>query len=253
MCILVELQIVDRRLQEAIETQVCWEDFLDDQSGGVCNACLRSADTETYAHAVFSFHQVNCVAHRQWTVTNFVDCLLVSSLNIIKVDLSMDVIQLLLHLLEQLFALNCSFVHLLLQSCLLDCFICNVIQLSDQKVVHFGCRVSRHDAHDIGNFPFEFDDLFQKLGPHLLLLNLPDQFLILVDLLILLFDSLIDLSSLFEIHLLQSLYLVKEALLRELNLGLHEQLSRWDRYGLYLCHALVLTCACQHIYRKCII
>ena len=40
MRILVEFQIVDRRLKEAIEAHVRWVDILDDQSCRICNACL---------------------------------------------------------------------------------------------------------------------------------------------------------------------------------------------------------------------
>ena len=126
-----------------------------------------------------------------------------------EVDLTVGIRQLLLHLLEQLFALDGTFIQLLLQSRFLDCLVGNVIKLGDQKVVHLSLCVTGHNSHDISDFPLEVNDLLAQLSPHLLISDLPDHFLILINLLVRLLYDLIDLPALLEVLLLQSLNVVE--------------------------------------------
>ena len=86
----------------------------------------------------------------------------------------MGLVELLLHALEQLLGLDSAFIQLLPQPALLDCFVSNVVQLCNEKVVHLGCTVARHDAHDVGDLPLEADDLFGELLPDLLVFDLSD-------------------------------------------------------------------------------
>ena len=137
----------------------------------------------------------------------------------------MSFLQLLLHVLEQLFALYRTLVHLLLHSALLDCLVSNIVKLCNEQIVHLISTVARHNSHDLSHLSLEFNDFFSELASRLLISNLPDKLLVLVNLLVRLLDRFVDLSTLIEVLLLQGLDSVEQLFLRELNFCFHEQFS----------------------------
>ena len=94
--------------------------------------------------------------------------------------------------LECVFIFDSTLIQLLLNACLSDGSVSNIIELSNQKVVDVSMHIILHDVVDSCNLLLERKDVVHEPFADFLVLDLDDQALILINLLIKLLDLLID-------------------------------------------------------------
>ena len=189
---MVNLKVVDGGLEETIHAHVDREDIFDDQLSRIRYGSLGSCDAQAKTHAVLVLHQLHHVALTHGTVTYLVSHSLSMALfDLIEVKIATCFIKLRIKLLVQLCIFNGAFVELFLYA-FADCFVGNIVELSNQDVVDVLLSVLAHKSVDGGDLVLEYDDRIHQGGTYLLITDLPDIDLVLVYLRIYLLDLLIN-------------------------------------------------------------
>lgn len=139
----------------------------------------------------------------------------------------MNIGKLSIKLLEGAIVLNSAFIQLLLDTCLSNSLVGDIVELGDKQIVDAILRIRTHDTIHGGSLLLERQEVLHEGSTYIFILDTSDQVLVLLTRFIDLLDLLVDAHTFVAALLLQLLDEVEHSLLVELELGTKDEL--WQR------------------------
>ena len=135
---------------------------LDDELGRVGDRGVGARYLQAKAHDILVFHELDDAALAEGTRTYLLHGGLLGSSDFSEVDLAVGVRELSIKLLEDVIVLDGAFVKLLLDTCLANGLVGQVVKLRNHDVVKAICGVLAHDTEDCGRLLLELDKVFHE-------------------------------------------------------------------------------------------
>ena len=197
---------------------------MDDQLGRVAYCGLGSADFQPDAHAILLLEALKSVHLRYRARADLLDDLLPVDFKFLEIDTRMSLAELLLKSLVHGLILERSLIETLLDACLADCPVSDIVKLGKKSIVDVLILVFPHEVVHDSDLSFVCHVLIHQLLTSLFVLDRVDELRV-SHLLVELLDELIDRLPFRMGFSLQLLDVAEELPLGHLKLGPDQQLG----------------------------